>query len=113
MHLGSLAVTGVNHPPNLVHIVINNGAHESVGGMPVVSTYLNLSDVALKLGYKHSFRAEKDNDLLQVLGKLKNLDGLVFIEVMSNLESRSDLGRPATTPIQNKDDLMNFLMREI
>lgn len=109
MHLGSLAVAGVHHPENLVHIVMNNGAHETVGGMPAVSTHLNLSELALKLGYRHSFCVENEKELLSVLNKSKELEGTLFIEIMCNLESRADLGRPTTTPIQNKKDFIAFL----
>jgi len=112
MHLGSLAVAGVSNQQNLVHVVINNGAHETVGGMPVVSRHLNLSEIALNFGYKSSFRAVSENELLQVLDSLKSLKGSTFIEVISNLESRKNLGRPTTIPIQNKNDLMNFLSGE-
>lgn len=109
MHLGSLAVVGVHQPENLVHIVMNNGAHETVGGMPAVSSHLNLSEIALKLGYRYSFRAEDENELLFALNKSKKLEGPLFIEIICNLKSRADLGRPTTTPIQNKNDFIAFL----
>ncbi|MCL2226733.1 MAG: phosphonopyruvate decarboxylase [Oscillospiraceae bacterium] len=109
MHLGSLAVAGTDAPENLVHIVINNGAHETVGGMPVVSTHLNLSEVAAALKYRHSFRAADQSSLSELLGAVKGLGGPIFIEVMCSLASRGDLGRPTTTPIQNKNDFMKFV----
>ena len=113
MHLGSLAVVGVNHPSNLVHVVINNGAHETVGGIPVVSSNLNLCEIALNLGYRHSFRATNKSELSGALSRIKYLCGPIFIEAISNLESRENLGRPTTTPIQNKGDFMNCLAKEI
>jgi phosphonopyruvate decarboxylase len=109
MHMGSLAVVGVNNPKNLVHIVINNGAHESVGCMPAVTSVINLCEVASALGYRHSFRVATEDECLSALSKIKNLDGAVFLEIMCNLESRSDLGRPTTSPIQNKNDFMASL----
>lgn len=42
MHMGAMAVIGSNKPKNLIHIVINNGAHETVGGMPTVATDIDV-----------------------------------------------------------------------
>lgn len=42
MHMGSMAVLGANKPKNMIHIVINNGAHETVGGMPTVASQIDL-----------------------------------------------------------------------
>ncbi|MCL2047503.1 MAG: phosphonopyruvate decarboxylase [Defluviitaleaceae bacterium] len=109
MHLGSLAVVGTSSVNNLVHIVINNGSHETVGGIPTVAGDMDLSQVAASLGYKNTFRVSTKSDLLAVLNKLDQLQGTVFVEVLSNLESRADLGRPTTSPIENKNELMKFL----
>jgi len=109
MHLGSLAVVGAHKPKNLIHAVINNGAHETVGGMPVVSAQLNLSHGAQALGYRHAFRIKTAEELQQAINQLANLQGPIFIEAMSNLKSRKDLGRPTTTPLDNKAELMNYL----
>ena len=107
MHLGSLAVTGYHKPKNLVHVVVNNGAHETVGGMPVVSANIDMSKVAGCLGYRHAFRTTNENELCGALSAFE--EGPVFIEAMSNLNSRADLGRPTTTPLENKAALMDFL----
>jgi len=112
MHLGSMAVTGVHGTSNLTHIVFNNGAHETVGGLPTVCDRLNLSEVALSFGYKSAYRIETIDELTHALGEAANTDGPVFIEVICNLESRSDLGRPTTTPIENKTELMKYLRGE-
>jgi len=112
MHLGSLAVLGAANPKNLVHVVINNGAHETVGGIPTVAININFSEVASKLGYCHIFRVETELDLQQTMDKLTEteLKGAVFVEIICNLQSRADLGRPTTTPEQNKNDLIKFLL---
>ena len=112
MHLGSLAVVGVHSPKNLVHVVVNNGAHETVGGMPVVSAKLDMSQVAQTLGYRHTFRVSTKEDIQQVLAQLTSLEGPVFIEAISNLLSRKDLGRPTTTPLENKAAFMDFLSKQ-
>ena len=112
MHLGGLAVVGVANQQNLVHIVINNGAHETVGGVPTVVTDLCLRDVATNLGYQNSFRVEREEELRHFFSQINEQSGSIFVEIMCNLESRKDLGRPTTTPIQNKKELMEFLTED-
>jgi len=109
MHMGSLAVIGANNPKNLVHIVMNNGAHETVGGVPAVSVGLNLCNIALSMGYRHSYRVTEVCELLNVLDMVRKSDGAVFVEIMCNLKSRADLGRPTTSPVENKFVFMGFL----
>ncbi|MCL2839569.1 MAG: phosphonopyruvate decarboxylase [Defluviitaleaceae bacterium] len=109
MHMGSLAVVGTRNPKNLVHIVINNGAHETVGGLPAVSNKLNLCNVAKALGYSQVFQVSSNEVLQTTLNGISNSEGSVFVEIICNLLSRTDLGRPTTTPIQNKNDLMENL----
>ncbi|MBQ3447099.1 MAG: phosphonopyruvate decarboxylase, partial [Synergistaceae bacterium] len=55
MHLGAMAVTGTISPRNLVHIVINNSAHESVGGLPTAAGRINLPEIAKACGYVHVY----------------------------------------------------------
>ena len=112
MHLGSLGVVGVSNQKNLVHMVINNGAHETVGGIPTVGKNICFSEVATTLGYTHAIRVEKEEELLQAFQELRSVSGPVFVEVICNLEARADLGRPTTTTIQNKNDLMAFLVED-
>jgi len=109
MHMGSLAVLGAHKPENLVHIVINNGAHETVGGLPTVSAGLELYQTAKTLGYRKSVRVASGQELSDAINNIKDAKGPIFIEVMCNLCSRSDLGRPTTTPVQNRDELMDNL----
>ena len=110
MHMGSLAVVGVHSPENIVHMVINNGAHETVGGLPTVGDRLCLSETARTLGYRKSVRITAKPDLTDVLRTLRETKGPVFVEVLCNLSSRNDLGRPSSTPIQNRNELMENLM---
>ena len=49
MHMGSMAITGTRNLPNLIHVVFNNGCHESVGGQPTVAQKFELSKVASSL----------------------------------------------------------------
>ena len=109
MHLGAMAVLGQRKPANLLHVVMNNAAHETVGGMPVCEGALDVSAVARAVGYTRVFRAEDGPSLDAALAKAANCGGLALIEVMCATGARADLGRPTTTPQQNRDALMAFL----
>ena len=109
MHLGAMAVLGQKKPANLVHVVINNAAHETVGGMPVCEGALNLTGLAMSAGYQHVSRAASEMELYQAAEAAMTAGELAFIEVMCAVGARADLGRPTTTPQQNRDALMKFL----
>lgn len=109
MHMGALAVIGSAAPKNLIHIVINNGAHESVGGMTTAASDINLSEVAKACGYPYSVTVAASESLHKELFAAKSRNQLTFIEVKSAIGSRSDLGRPTTAPVQNKKNFMEYL----
>ena len=109
MHMGSLAVIGNYKPRNLIHIVINNGAHETVGGMPTVAGDICLADVARACGYPHAVTVNTYTELDEELKSAKEESTLCFIEVKCNIGARDDLGRPTTTAQENKENFMKFL----
>lgn len=109
MHMGSLALIGQQSPKNLIHVVINNLAHESVGGMPTAAGSISLVDIAKACGYKSVLSHSDLDGLNETLSKVSDLPKPVLIEVKSAIGSRSDLGRPTTTPVENKEALMNYL----
>ena len=109
MHMGAMAVIGAGQPHNLVHIVINNGAHESVGGMPTVATKIDLVAIAKGCGYPQAISVNSFADLDIALQKAKDNAELTFIEVKAAIGSRDDLGRPTTTPQENKKLFMDYL----
>ena len=109
MHMGSMAIVGNKSPQNFIHIVFNNGAHDSVGGQPTVGLKINLPTIALAVGYKHVYSVDTKNNLIEFLEKVKIQEGPIFLEVKVKKGNRKDLGRPTTTPIQNKEALMDFL----
>lgn len=113
MHMGSMAVLGSKKPKNLIHVVINNGAHESVGGMPTVADTVNLPAIAEACNYPAVFSVSSKDELETVLASLDEQQKPVFIEIKSAIGSRSDLGRPTTTPVENKDALMAVLQGEM
>ena len=109
MHMGSLAVAGSAQLQNFVHVLFNNGAHETVGGMPTVSEKIDYLKIAEACGYENIYTAETEDEVLSLFEKIARAKGSVFAEVKTNLLSRADLGRPTTTPIQNKEAFMEFL----
>lgn len=112
MHMGNMAIVGSLHPKNYVHVVFNNGAHDSVGGQPTVGLDINLPKIAEALGYKQIIPIDNETGLKGAMELIKDLEGPVFVEVKVKKGARKDLGRPTTTPIQNKEALMDFLQNK-
>jgi phosphonopyruvate decarboxylase len=107
MHLGGLALSA--RQENIIHIVINNGAHDSVGGQPTLALELNLCHIAHTLGYSWT---KQVNNLAEIPDALKQAlasGSSVFLEILCQTGSRSDLGRPNISPIENKANFMGFL----
>ena len=111
MHMGSMASVANKAPKNYVHVVFNNGAHDSVGGQPTVGLKIDLPRVARAVGYPHTYSVSTKEDLMDVLNEVKKNNDLSLIEVKVKKGNRKDLGRPTTTPIQNRDALMAFLKK--
>lgn len=109
MHMGSMAVLGANAPENLIHIVINNGAHETVGGMPTVASKLDLVSIAKACGYPNAVSVDSFEALDKELEAAKSRYQLSLIEVKCSIGARDDLGRPTTTALENKENFMKFL----
>lgn len=145
MHMGSMAIVGQSGASNYVHIVFNNGAHDSVGGQPTVGLAVDLCAVARAVGYRSAVRVSTAAELRSVLPGLLSgagspagsgagsvaegaadsvagsvagssagssagsVAGPAFLEVIVRKGNRPDLGRPTTTPVQNRDAFMDFL----
>jgi phosphonopyruvate decarboxylase len=107
MHMGSL--TNTSQIRNLIHIVLNNGAHDSVGGQPTAARYLDLSRIAESCGYDYSVRLTEVGRLQDILHKMLKHDKSCFLEILCRTGSRSDLGRPTQSPRTNRIDFMKFL----
>ena len=110
MHLGAMAVIGANRPANLIHIVINNEAHETVGGMPTVASQIDLVAVAKACGYPSAVCVNTFEDLDRELEAAKGRCELSLIEVKCSIGAREDLGRPTTTALENKQNFMEYLL---
>ncbi|MCX4268320.1 MAG: phosphonopyruvate decarboxylase [Lachnospiraceae bacterium] len=111
MHMGAMAVIGSNSPKNMVHIVINNGAHESVGGIPTVATKIDFIQIASACGYPSVFHVKTMDELECALKIAKKIDKLHFIEVKTAIGAREDLGRPTLSTKENKENFMKYLRK--
>ena len=111
MHMGSMAIVANKAPKNYVHVVFNNGAHDSVGGQPTVGLKIDLPAVAKAVGYKATYSVDSKAELESVLTKVNSFDSPALLEIKVKKGNRKDLGRPTTTPIQNKEALMDFLKK--
>ncbi len=109
MHMGSMAITASKAPVNFIHVVFNNGAHDSVGGQPTVGLDIDVPAIAKAVGYKHAFSVDSAEGLQEILRSPEILEGPTLIQVCVRKGNRKDLGRPTTTPIENKNALMHFL----
>ena len=109
MHMGSMALIGTSRPDNFVHVVLNNEAHESVGGMPTAAGQIDLPGVARACGYPAAASVSTLTELEKELDMVKNKRQLTFLEIQCSLESRTDLGRPDIAPIENKRAFMDHI----
>ncbi|MBR6385544.1 MAG: phosphonopyruvate decarboxylase [Ruminococcus sp.] len=109
MHMGAMAVMGANKPENLVHVVINNSAHETVGGMPTVAGNIDITGIAKACGYPYAVSVDSFEALDNELKSAKERNSLSLIEVKCSIGARDDLGRPTTTALENKQNFMEYL----
>ena len=109
MHLGGMAIIGSRKPANYVHIVLNNNAHDSVGGQATVGGKIDFCGIAKSCGYERCCSVKTKEELRSVLASLNTERKLTFIEVKIKKGARKDLGRPTTTAIQNKRAFMEYI----
>ena len=111
MHMGSLTTNGALKCNNLKHIVFNNGSHESVGGQPTTAHQFNMKNIAKNMGYDYVLTVKNEKELKSAILKMNKYKGTSFLEIMISNGTRSDLGRPKSTPLENKKSLMSFLKK--
>jgi len=109
MHMGSLAIIGSLKLNNFHHIVLNNGCHDSVGGQPTVGTTLDFAKVAQACGYHNTCRAQTNDEIKKFLSQIQKNQVSSFLEIKLNKDARKDIGRPKTSPVENKKQFMEFL----
>lgn len=109
MHMGALAIIGQSGLGNLVHVVVNNGAHDSVGGQPTTGFAIDLVAIAKACGYRHASSVTTAEEVKSAFSAFQGNDGPVLLEIRVNKGARADLGRPKSTPVENRDAFMKRL----
>lgn len=109
MHMGALSTIGMLKPKNFKHVIFNNFVHDSVGGQPTAASFIDFKKLAKSNGYNKVFLAKNSKQLEKKFKKLKKSEGPSLLVININKGSRSNLGRPNKSPVENKEDLMEFL----
>ncbi len=108
MHMGGMAVIGARKPDNFVHILLNNGVHDSVGGQPTAASSMSFAGVAQSCGYPNALVSKSRESLVESVQSTLHT-GLSFLEVKVSPGARKDLSRPKLSPEQNKRLLVSEL----
>lgn len=111
MHLGSLALT--SQISNYIHVLLNNGVHDSVGGQPTNSNHIDFCAIASACGYKMVFKSSDVKSLSFALSTALASHYSTFIEVLISPNPEQSLPRPAETPLENRLKFMQFLSSNI
>jgi phosphonopyruvate decarboxylase len=108
MHMGGAAIVDVS---NFKHVILNNGVHDSVGGMASAGLQVSFTEIVRACGYTAAWRVERHGDVADKVVQLRDAEGPALLELMVRTGARSDLGRPKTSPLENKTAFVEFLSR--
>ena len=106
MNLGSLTTIASQKPKNLIHIVFDNSIHESTGGQPTNSNFVNIEKIAKACNYNHTFTARTENNFLKILHKIKKLKGPIMILVKIQQSKGKKSKRVNILPVEIKERFM-------
>ena len=106
MNLGSLTTIASQKPKNLIHIVFDNSVHESTGGQPTNSNFVNIEKIAKACNYNHTFMVRTENNLLKILYKIKKLKGPIMIVVKIQQSKGKKSKRVNILPVDIKERFM-------
>ena len=110
MQMGNMATVGMSGAKNFKHVINNNLAHDSVGAQPTGAEVLDLPAVARALGYTWSAYADTEAEVNEKFAELQaHADGPGLLEIRVRPGARDDLGRPTSSPVENKEAFMEFL----
>lgn len=109
MHMGAAAVNAFHMRENFRYIIINNGAHESVGGQATVGFEIHIPQILKGCGFPHVCTASDEREVVQGMAYLKEHPRSAMV-ICVKQGARSDLGRPTVSPIENKKMLMENIV---
>lgn len=109
MHMGAISNIGDLAPKNYLHVLFNNGAHESVGGQPTLGYDIDIPSIAKACGYRNALTVSSIEEIKAAVSDMLDKEGPSLIEIKVGIASREDLGRPKTSPVENKEAFMKFI----
>ncbi|MDN9010378.1 phosphonopyruvate decarboxylase [Brevibacillus laterosporus] len=108
MRMGSLATNGYYAPDNMLHILLDNHAHDSTGGQSTVSDTIDFVEIASACGYLTSIYIHSLKELETSIREWKQTKGLTFLYLRIAKGSLEQLGRPKIKPYEVKERLQAF-----
>ncbi len=109
MHLGGLAVIADHAPRNYLHVVFNNGVHDSVGGQPTSIGVVDIPAIARAAGYRSAARLSDLADLPAAVADMRGSGGPALLELRVRPGNRPGIGRPTRTPAESKRTFMDAI----
>ncbi len=100
MRTGSMATVGAYKPKNLIHLLIDNEAHDSTGGQGTVTGGISFGAIASAFGYEKVYSTDKLETFKNILNEVKNSNASTFIHLKTQKGSPEKLGRPKVTPAE-------------
>lgn len=114
MHMGSFTTTGVMKPTNFLHIVLNNGVHESVGGQKSAGYDANLTEIARHSGYCTIEKSVKTiEEINKAIESVETCNKPAFIEINIRKGIRKDMPPLKFDLLNSKEELMSNLNNKI
>lgn len=109
MRTGSMATVGAHHTENLIHILLDNEAHDSTGGQSTISYNVSFASVAKGFGYKNALSTDRLETFKSFLEDSNLKSGPTFIHFKIKKGSPKTLGRPGIKPFEVKERLQKFI----
>lgn len=109
MHMGSFAVAGTSSAANFKHVLLNNGAHDSVGGQPTAGQRIDFPALACACCYGWAQRVADERELIRGVRELLAQPGPAFLEARVRCGARANLGRPRMSPAEHVTAFRHYL----
>jgi phosphonopyruvate decarboxylase len=113
MKLGSLATIGAYQPPGLLHVLLDNGVHDSTGGQATVSPVVDFAAVALACGYGTAFLCDSEAGFAEAFAQALTTTGPVLVHARIRPGSMQSLGRPTIAPHEVARRFRGFLSQSL
>ena len=109
MKLGNLATIGAQQPERLVHVILDNGVHESTGGQATVSPGVDFASIAIACGYRQAARADSLGGFAAALTTALAAPGPNLIHLRIAPGTQKPLARPTVSPVEVARRFRRFL----